>query len=171
MALFVLTSNMPIKYSTKSQSEPWVPSVPNAIHRQQWIVPGIKLIRFRVRVDPNSDVTSFTLVIIHIASSRIIWSANRDVPVVNSDKFVFDNDGNAYLQGNGKVVWSTNTGKKGVSAIELLDSGNLVLVNNDGGVVWQSFNYPTNTLMPDQDFIKGMKLVSNRDNNMSFRYN
>ncbi|KAF5773406.1 putative protein kinase RLK-Pelle-SD-2b family [Helianthus annuus] len=118
--------------------------------------------------DPNSDVTSFTLVIIHIASSRIIWSANRDVPVGNSDKFVFDNDGNAYLQGNGKVVWSTNTGKKGVSAIELLDSGNLVLVNNDGGVVWQSFSYPTNTLMPDQDFIKGMKLVSNRDNNMSF---
>ncbi|KAJ0714247.1 putative protein kinase RLK-Pelle-SD-2b family [Helianthus annuus] len=118
--------------------------------------------------DPNSDVTSFTLVIIHIASSRIIWSANRDVPVGNSDKFVFDNDGNAYLQGNGKVVWSTDTGKKGVSAIELLDSGNLVLVNNDGGVVWQSFSYPTNTLMPDQDFIKGMKLVSNRDNNMSF---
>ncbi|KAJ0858238.1 putative non-specific serine/threonine protein kinase [Helianthus annuus] len=78
--------------------------------------------------DPNSDVTSFTLVIIHIASSRIIWSANRDVPVGNSDKFVFDNDGNAYLQGNGKVVWSTDTGKKGVSAIELLDSGNLVLV-------------------------------------------
>ncbi|KAK1429623.1 hypothetical protein QVD17_11837 [Tagetes erecta] len=118
--------------------------------------------------NPNSDVTSFTLVIIHRPSSRIIWSANRDSPVQNSDTFMFDDGGNAYLQSNGMVIWSTNTGQKGVVAIELLDSGNMVLVNNDGGVVWQSFSYPTNTLLPNQSFFKGMKLVSNLNNNLSF---
>ncbi|KAL8216844.1 hypothetical protein R6Q57_023681 [Mikania cordata] len=118
--------------------------------------------------NPNSDITSFTLVIIHISSSRIIWSANRGFPVGNSDNFMFEDDGNANLQSNGKVVWSTNTAEKGVSSMELLDSGNLVFVNNDGGVIWQSFSYPTNTLMPNQDFLKGMKLVSNLDNNLSF---
>ncbi|XP_024986905.1 G-type lectin S-receptor-like serine/threonine-protein kinase SD2-5 [Cynara cardunculus var. scolymus] len=116
----------------------------------------------------NSDITSFTLVIIHMSSSRIIWSANRDYPVGNSDSFVFDDDGNANLQSNGKVVWSTNTAKNGVSAMELLDSGNLVFVKDDGAVVWQSFSHPTNTLMPNQDFIEGMKLVSNSKNNLSF---
>ncbi|KAK9079495.1 hypothetical protein SSX86_001167 [Deinandra increscens subsp. villosa] len=118
--------------------------------------------------NPNSDVTSFTLVIIHRSSSRIIWSANRDFPVGNSDNFIFDDDGNASLLSNGKVVWSTNTENKGVSAMELLDSGNLVLVKNDGDFVWQSFSYPTNTLMPNQDFLKGMKLVSNLNNNLNF---
>ncbi|KAI3687717.1 hypothetical protein L1987_81419 [Smallanthus sonchifolius] len=115
----------------------------------------------------NSDVTSFTLIIIHITTSRIIWSANREFPVGNSDNFMFDNDGNANLQSNGRVVWSTNTAKKGVAAMGLLDSGNLVLVKDDGGVVWQSFSYPTNTLMQNQDFLKGMKLVSDLDKNLS----
>ncbi|KAL7596558.1 hypothetical protein Lser_V15G28180 [Lactuca serriola] len=118
--------------------------------------------------NPNSDVTSFTLVIIHMTSSTIIWSANRGSPVGNSDKFLFDDDGNAYLQNNGRVVWSTNTAKNGVSAMELRDSGNLVLVKNDGGVVWESFSHPTNTLMSNQGFVKGMKLVSNLNNNLSF---
>ncbi|PWA81972.1 bulb-type lectin domain-containing protein [Artemisia annua] len=116
----------------------------------------------------SSDVTSFSLVVIHISTSRIIWSANRDFPIGNSDRFTFGDDGNAKLQRNGSVVWSTNTAKSGVSAMELLDSGNLVLVKSDGSIVWQSFSHPTNTLMPNQDFIKGMKLVSNVKNNLTF---
>ncbi|KAI3729947.1 hypothetical protein L6452_18620 [Arctium lappa] len=116
----------------------------------------------------NADITSFTVVIIHIFSSKIIWSANRGSPVANSDSFVFDVDGNAYIQSNGKVIWSTNTAGKGVSAMALLDSGNLVLVGVDGVFVWQSFSYPTNTLMPNQDFSAGLKLVSNPRNNLTF---
>ncbi|KAJ0835611.1 putative non-specific serine/threonine protein kinase [Helianthus annuus] len=72
---------------------------------------------------PNYDITSFTVVIIHIVNSKIIWSANLGVPVGNSDNFVFDDDGNAYIENNGNVIWSTNTSRKGVSAMELLDSG------------------------------------------------
>ncbi|KAK1423810.1 hypothetical protein QVD17_19119 [Tagetes erecta] len=116
----------------------------------------------------NADITSFTLVIIHSPSSRLIWSANRDVPVTNSDNFVFDVDGNAYVESKGKVIWSTNTTHKGVVSMQLLDSGNLVLVANNGDVVWQSFDHPTNTLMPNQDFSQGMKLVSNKRNNLTF---
>nr|XP_043607586.1 G-type lectin S-receptor-like serine/threonine-protein kinase SD2-5 [Erigeron canadensis] len=118
--------------------------------------------------NPNTDITSFTVVIIHMVSSRIIWSANRGSAVGNSDNFVFGDDGNAYIESNGKVIWSTNTNGKGVSSMALLDSGNLVLVGSDGGVVWQSFSHPTNTLMPNQDFSEGMKLVSNRKSNLSF---
>ncbi|GJT89268.1 G-type lectin S-receptor-like serine/threonine-protein kinase SD2-5 [Tanacetum coccineum] len=118
--------------------------------------------------DTNSDVTSFSLVVIHMSTSRIIWSANRGMPIGNSDRFTFGDDGNASLQRSGTVVWSTNTAKSGVSAMELLDSGNLVLVKDDGSIVWQSFSHPTNTIMPNQDFIKGMKLVSNVKNNLTF---
>ncbi|KAF5936216.1 hypothetical protein HYC85_027345 [Camellia sinensis] len=82
-----------------------------------------------------------------------------------SDNFVFDDSGNAYLQSGGSVIWSTNTSGKGVSAMELLDSGNLVLRGKDSSVIWQSFSHPTNTLLSNQEFTDGMRLVSNPNNN------
>ncbi|XP_022867837.1 G-type lectin S-receptor-like serine/threonine-protein kinase SD2-5 [Olea europaea var. sylvestris] len=117
----------------------------------------------------TKDVTLFLLVVIHKDSSSIVWSANRGSPVRNSDSFMFDNNGNAYLQRGGTTIWSTGTSKKGVSAMELLDSGNLVLRGSDGTVVWQSFSHPTDTLLPNQEFSEGTKLVSNPgSNNLSY---
>ncbi|KAK7834571.1 g-type lectin s-receptor-like serine/threonine-protein kinase sd2-5 [Quercus suber] len=109
----------------------------------------------------TSDVTLFLLVIIHLQSSRTVWSANRDSPVANSDHFVFDAKGNVYLQKGNGVAWSADTKGKGVSAIELQNSGNLVMYGSGSEIVWQSFKNPTDTLLPNQDFVEGMKLVSN----------
>ncbi|KAM3759274.1 hypothetical protein ACB098_01G108000 [Castanea mollissima] len=106
------------------------------------------------------DVTLFLLVIIHLQSSRTVWSANRDSPVANSDQFVFGAKGNVYLQKGNGVAWSPDTKGKGVSAIELQNSGNLVMYGNGSEIVWQSFKNPTDTLLPNQDFVEGMKLVS-----------
>ncbi|KAL3497378.1 hypothetical protein ACH5RR_040110 [Cinchona calisaya] len=118
---------------------------------------------------PAEDVTLFQLVVIHRDSSTIVWSANRANPIHYSDFFVFDRTGNAYLQSGGSTIWSTNTANKGVVAMELLDSGNLVLVGNDSSILWQSFSSPTDTLLPNQEFKEGMKLVSNpNSNNLSY---
>ncbi|CAI9755772.1 unnamed protein product [Fraxinus pennsylvanica] len=117
----------------------------------------------------TQDVTLFLLVVVHKDSSTIVWSANRGSPVGNSDSFVFDDNGSAYLQRGGSTIWSTGTSNKDVSAMELLDSGNLVLRGNDGSVVWQSFDHPTDTLLPNQEFSEGMKLVSDPgSNNLSY---
>ncbi|KAL0297151.1 UNVERIFIED_CONTAM: G-type lectin S-receptor-like serine/threonine-protein kinase SD2-5 [Sesamum radiatum] len=113
----------------------------------------------------TKDVSLFLLVVIHKSSSTIVWTANRGSPVHNSDNFAFDNNGNAYLQRAGSTIWSTGTANKGVSAMELLDSGNLVLVGTDGGIVWQSFSHPTDTLLSNQEFSQGMKLVSDPGSN------
>ncbi|KAL3646037.1 G-type lectin S-receptor-like serine/threonine-protein kinase SD2-5 [Castilleja foliolosa] len=113
-----------------------------------------------------TDVTLFLLVVIHKSTSTIVWSANRASPVHNSDNFQFDNTGNAFLQSGGSTIWSTNTANKGVSAMELHDSGNLVLIGNDGEtVIWQSFSHPTDTLLSGQVFSEGMKLVSDPGSN------
>ncbi|RXH72455.1 hypothetical protein DVH24_012139 [Malus domestica] len=98
-------------------------------------------------------------------SSRVVWTGNRDSPVLNSDKFVFDAKSGVFLQSDRGVVWSADTGGKRVSAIELQDSGNLVLHGDDGGVVWQSFSHPTDTLLWNQEYTEGMKLVSNPSSN------
>ncbi|GMN45435.1 hypothetical protein TIFTF001_014624 [Ficus carica] len=109
----------------------------------------------------TSDVTLFLLVVFHMKSQTVVWTANRDSPVSNSDKFVFDDKGSVYLRKGGSVVWSIDTRGKAASAMELRDSGNLVLLGDDNSVIWESFSHPTDTLLWGQDFVEGMKLVSN----------
>ncbi|PRQ26742.1 putative non-specific serine/threonine protein kinase [Rosa chinensis] len=99
------------------------------------------------------DVTLFLLVVIHMNTYAVVWAANRGSPVSNTDKFVFDDKGSVSLQKSGSVVWSIDTGGKTVTAMELRDSGNLVLLGDDNGV----------------DFQEGMKLVSDpSSNNVSY---
>ncbi|XP_057960169.1 G-type lectin S-receptor-like serine/threonine-protein kinase SD2-5 isoform X2 [Malania oleifera] len=118
---------------------------------------------------PTQDATFYLLVIVHMDRSTVVWSANRGSPVQNSDMFVFNKSGNAFLEMGGRIVWSTDTSGKGVSAMELQDSGNLVLIGNDSSIIWQSFKHPTNTLLSNQEFAEGMKLVSDPNpNNFSY---
>ncbi|KAI4379779.1 hypothetical protein MLD38_006032 [Melastoma candidum] len=117
---------------------------------------------------PTKDVTLFFLAVVHVSTQAVVWSANKDSPVSNSDKFVFGQDGNVLVQSGSRVVWETNTAGKGVASMELLDSGNLVLKGKDGNSVWQSFSYPTDTLLSSQEFVEGMRLVSLGSNNLSY---
>ncbi|GMY29292.1 G-type lectin S-receptor-like serine/threonine-protein kinase SD2-5 isoform X1 [Fagus crenata] len=118
----------------------------------------------------TQDVTLFLLAITHLPSSKTVWSANRGSPVANSDQFDFDNKGNVSLQKGNGVVWSVDTKGKGASAMELQDSGNLVLLGNGNEIIWQSFRHPTDTLLPNQDFVEGITLVSNPSvaNNLTY---
>ncbi|KNA19222.1 hypothetical protein SOVF_063570 [Spinacia oleracea] len=110
---------------------------------------------------PTKDATLFLLVIIHRDSSTVVWTANTASPVANSDNFVFGADGSVSLLSRGKAVWKPDTGGKPVSVIELQDSGNLVLFGSDNStIIWESFKYPTNTLLSNQDFVQGMQLSS-----------
>ncbi|KAI9191835.1 hypothetical protein LWI28_014201 [Acer negundo] len=116
----------------------------------------------------ENDVTLFLLVVMHMGSTTTIWTANRGSPVSNSDKFIFNEDGKVLLQRGGSVVWSIETNGS-VSAIGLQDSGNLVLLGDDNRVVWESFSHPTDTLISNQNFTQGMRLVSNpSSNNLSY---
>lgn len=114
------------------------------------------------------DVTTFVLNIIHIDSAQAIWTANRRQLVGSSDKFVFEENGNVYLKKGNDNAWSTYTAGKKVTAMELLDSGNLVLLGENDTILWQSFSSPTDTLVSGQEFTEGMSLKSfPNTNNMS----
>ncbi|KAK2445996.1 G-type lectin S-receptor serine/threonine-protein kinase SD2-5 [Trifolium repens] len=118
-------------------------------------------------VTTANDSTKFLLAaVVHVSSSTVIWTANRAKPVSNSDNFVFDKKGNAFLQKDGVLIWSTNTINKGVSSMVLQDNGNLVLLGSDNStVIWQSFDFPTDTLLSEQVFKEGMKLTSEPSSN------
>ncbi|RHN75620.1 putative non-specific serine/threonine protein kinase [Medicago truncatula] len=88
----------------------------------------------------------------------VVWVANRNNPIVDS-KGVFQiaKDGNMVVADASQSYWSTNleasSSRKRV--VKLLDSGNLVLMDDDHGYLWQSFQHPTDTFLP------GMKMDIN----------
>ena len=97
---------------------------------------------------------------------RWVWDANRGKPVGEKATLTFGKDGNLVLaEANGRVVWSTGTANKGVVGIRIIPgAGNIVLYNKAGKFVWQSFDFPTDTLLPGQSLrLKGpSKLVSRK---------
>ncbi|KAE9617913.1 hypothetical protein Lal_00037981 [Lupinus albus] len=100
----------------------------------------------------------------------VVWVANRDKPINdNSSMLIISQQGNLVLLSQShSIIWSTNlTATKALSPIvQLLNNGNLVLKdekdksNNEGSFLWQSFDYPSNTLLPEMkvgwDLKKGL---------------
>ncbi|CAJ1948202.1 unnamed protein product [Sphenostylis stenocarpa] len=97
----------------------------------------------------------------------IVWMANRDHPV-NGKRSTLSllETGNLVLtDANQFQVWSTNiipTVSKQLR-LHLNDTGNLVLLDDSSNLVlWQSFDFPTDTLLPNQPLRGSTNLVSSR---------
>ncbi|KAH7678137.1 S-receptor-like serine/threonine-protein kinase protein [Dioscorea alata] len=92
----------------------------------------------------------------------IAWTANRDY-LVNGlgSRVTLRKDGALVLTDvDDTVVWSSNTSLSHADQAQLLDNGNLVIKDPQGNVLWQSFDSPTDTLLPTQPITKNKKLVS-----------
>ncbi|KAI4328547.1 hypothetical protein L6164_020891 [Bauhinia variegata] len=97
----------------------------------------------------------------------IVWMANRDQPVNGKRSTLsLDARGNLILTDAGQFnVWATNTSSPSSVELHLEDTGDLVLKEIMVGgskILWQSFDFPTNTLLPHQSFTRRTSLVSSR---------
>ncbi|XP_072960132.1 G-type lectin S-receptor-like serine/threonine-protein kinase SD2-5 [Typha angustifolia] len=93
---------------------------------------------------------------------QVVWSANRDHPVREKATLQFTKDGDLALRDfDGTLVWSTNTSGKSVVAMNITESGNLVLFDRNNASIWQSFDHPTDSLVPGQSMREGMRLTPN----------
>ncbi|XP_010672399.2 putative receptor protein kinase ZmPK1 [Beta vulgaris subsp. vulgaris] len=92
----------------------------------------------------------------------IVWTANPDKPVNRrgSRLSLRRNGAMVLIDYDGTTAWETNTTKSNVDRAELLNTGNLVLKDPTGNILWQSFDHPTDTLLPHQLFTKNKPLVS-----------
>ncbi|KAL8130453.1 LOW QUALITY PROTEIN: hypothetical protein V2J09_019608, partial [Rumex salicifolius] len=88
----------------------------------------------------------------------IVWVANRVSPARNSSVSLKLGIGSQIVLSvsSSGAVWSSNYSTATNPILQLLDSGNLVVRNADDNNIenylWQSFDYPTDTLLPDQKF-------------------
>ncbi|KDP20844.1 hypothetical protein JCGZ_21315 [Jatropha curcas] len=100
-----------------------------------------------------------------VSEKSVVWVANRNNPISGSSGVLsIDQYGNLVLYSDPAqrvLVWSINvtleSSESDASVLQLLDSGNLVLLRGKSKkIVWQSFDYPTNTVLP------GMHVGQNR---------
>ncbi|MED6109038.1 hypothetical protein PIB30_029887 [Stylosanthes scabra] len=102
----------------------------------------------------------------------LVWMANHDQPVngKHSKLSLLSNGNLVLLDADSSHVWSTDTFSTPSSAVHLVlyDTGNLVLMedgdsnNRSSAVLWQSFDFPTDTLLPEQVFTRFTKLISSK---------
>ncbi|KAK4369015.1 hypothetical protein RND71_012807 [Anisodus tanguticus] len=96
-----------------------------------------------------------------INEPQIVWSANRNRLVRTNATLQLGRDGKLVLEdSDGSLVWSTNTTGKSVSGLNLTEMGNLVLFDKTNHAIWQSFNHPTDSLLPGQTLVFGWKLMA-----------
>ncbi|CAO2198160.1 unnamed protein product [Urochloa humidicola] len=117
--------------------------------------------------ETGDNAFSFSVWYTNAADKTAIWSANPGVPVNGrGSKISFRRDGGLALSdANGTTVWETKTSGEDLF-VSLLDTGNLVISPDPssspgaGRVAWQSFDWPTDTLVPSQPLTKETRLVS-----------
>ncbi|CAJ2670262.1 unnamed protein product [Trifolium pratense] len=97
--------------------------------------------------------------------NTIVWMANRDQPVNGKrSKLTLLNTGNiVLLDVSLNNVWSSKTSSLEPLELHLKNDGNLVLLELQGTkILWQSFDSPTDTLVPGQPLTRYTKLVASR---------
>ncbi|RWR88183.1 G-type lectin S-receptor-like serine/threonine-protein kinase RKS1 [Cinnamomum micranthum f. kanehirae] len=104
-----------------------------------------------------------------ISVQKVVWTANRENPIYNSSGILTIKGGNLVLLDGGHnsniTLWSTNVSGSTManySSAKLTDYGNLVLTDDQQRIVWESFDYPTNTFLPRMKIGRNLQTGLNR---------
>lgn len=104
--------------------------------------------------------TQLALVILHLPSSQQLWIASTNrLPRWSTSTHIFFNGSLVISDEHSRVFWSTNTnGDRGY----LSNTSNLQIQENNGpdSILWQSFDFPSDTLLENQNFTSNMTLNS-----------
>ena len=112
----------------------------------------------------GSDACFFGVLIFqNMDLPELVWSANRNNPFrINATSTLeLTEGGDLTLEdADGTLIWSTNTSGKSIPGLNLTEAGNLVFFDKNNNTVWQSFDYPTDCLVPSQKLVSGKELTA-----------
>ncbi|XP_059431465.1 G-type lectin S-receptor-like serine/threonine-protein kinase LECRK3 [Corylus avellana] len=95
-----------------------------------------------------------------IPEKTVVWTANRDgLPVPKNTTLLFASDGRLVLQ-MGQEQLAVVADSSGSASASMLNSGNFVIYNSKKVIIWQSFDYPTDTFLPSQRLLAGHEMFS-----------
>lgn len=126
---------------------------PNGVFSAGFFSVGINAFCFAVWINESKDRT-------------VVWMANRDEPVngIGSKLSLLKTGELILTDGVRRTQWTTGTASHSGVDLLLRNNGNLVLVTSGSEKkdLWQSFDSPTNTLLPEQVLTKDRFLISSR---------
>lgn len=112
----------------------------------------------------GAQESRYYLSILHAPSKTQIWTANHNTPMPDRSSTVnLTPKGLSVNLSNGTVLWSNPpppSPKAPVSALRLLETGNLMLLDGSNFSLWESFHYPSDTLVSNQVLPAGSNLSS-----------
>ncbi|GFZ20743.1 receptor-like protein kinase 1 [Actinidia rufa] len=96
----------------------------------------------------------------NIPGKTIVWSANGDSLAQEGSKIELKTDGSFVLSDpKGQQMWDPSLLGTSVAYAAMLDNGNFVLERNNSSLtLWQSFDHPTDTILPTQVMNQGTTL-------------
>ncbi|KAK9943559.1 hypothetical protein M0R45_009163 [Rubus argutus] len=126
---------------------------------QTWSSPDSTFSLGFIPTDPPTSPPSFIAAITY-SGGVPIWSAGYEIRVDSGGALHFLSSGTLQLvNSSGDTVWDSDTASRGVSSAHLDETGNLILRNGTASV-WSSFDNPTDTILPSQNFTVGKVLRS-----------
>ncbi|XP_059664036.1 G-type lectin S-receptor-like serine/threonine-protein kinase At4g27290 [Cornus florida] len=105
-----------------------------------------------------------------ISDGTVVWVANRDTPLTDTSGGgvlkLADGGILVLVNSTNSIFWSSSNSSSNNNTVnpvaQLLDSGNLVVKTaNDENFLWQSFDYPCDTVLPGMKY--GKNLVTGID--------
>ncbi|KAE8037392.1 hypothetical protein FH972_009981 [Carpinus fangiana] len=107
------------------------------------------------RSQPSSpELYTFSVWYHNVSEETIVWSATGNSWVNGSAALVITASGQLRLNFSGRNLWPQNaSGNPNSTRLSLRSDGNLIYSN------WQSFNFPTDTILPNQN-INGSGITS-----------
>ncbi|XP_058073443.1 G-type lectin S-receptor-like serine/threonine-protein kinase LECRK3 [Magnolia sinica] len=107
---------------------------------------------FGFRLLPESNLFLLAIWFDKIPEKTIVWWANRNNPLVEKgSKVELTNDGLILKDHQDNVVWQARSrNSETVASAAMRDNGSFVLMSMDSTITWESFDQPTDTILPTQ---------------------
>ncbi|KAJ0097804.1 hypothetical protein Patl1_27823 [Pistacia atlantica] len=100
-----------------------------------------------------------------IPEKTVVWTANRDYPPLSSNAtLLLNSKGGLVLQSTKGSAFIAKISRLAAST-SMLNAGNFVLYNTSGGIIWQSFDHPTDTILQTQSLLTRKELLSSVSGN------
>ncbi|PVH66461.1 hypothetical protein PAHAL_1G252200 [Panicum hallii] len=109
------------------------------------------------------NATMLDLAVLHLPSAFPLWRAIPDRPAPWSAPASLTFDGGLALtdRAANKVLWSAAAASASAGdRVVLLSTSNLQIQSTSAGVVWQSFDYPSDTIVQGQNFTSAAALFT-----------
>ncbi|KAL6659772.1 hypothetical protein ACP70R_002601 [Stipagrostis hirtigluma subsp. patula] len=128
------------------------------------------------KMDSKSPNTYLGIWFNKVSKLTPVWTANGESPVIDptSPELAISGDGNLVIldQATKSIIWSTHANLTTNDTIAVLhNNGNLALQSssNSSNIFWQSFDYPTDTLLAGAKI--GLNLVTGLNRRLVSRKN